>query len=191
MEPSLHHAHKRGFTVIEMLVVLAIVAILPAVIIANFPQIKLQFALSRAAYSFAQNIRRAQDLSLSSLQYRDASHVVQQVYGYGIYLNLTDLGDQRYLLYADADPENQSYDSGDYIVENIDLAVSEPGVMIKEIDNVVGDTASVNFSPPDPVTTIGQLTSGNTSIQVVFALQNDPSVTKIVLINTSGLVEIQ
>ncbi len=182
---------ERGFTIIEMLVVIAIVAILPTVVIANFPRIRQQFALSRAAYAFAQDVRSTEGRSLSSNLYKDAEGNYQSVAGYGVYLDMSQYGNKKYIIYADASPGNQQYDDLDYIVSTIDLGVNEPGIMVKELDNVVGNNASINFNPPDPTTTITQLDQGETGIDVVFAVESDPLQTKTVSVNSSGLVEVK
>ncbi len=182
---------QKGFTIVEMLVVLAIIVILPTIIIANFPQTKLQFALSRVAYKFAQDVRRAQDMSLSSMQYKDALGTVASISGYGVYVDRDALGGKKYLLYADATPGNRQYDALDYVVQTIDFGADEPGVIIQEIKNVFGNTASINVAPPNPTTTLTLLNEGEHSLEVVFALESDASKTRSVLINTSGLVEVK
>jgi len=108
---------------IEMMVIIAIVAILPTIIIANFPQIKLQFALSRSAHRFSQDLRRAQEMSLSFLRYRDAAGNFQTVTGYGVHIDLPTLGNKKYIIYADAYPGNHVYDDLDYTVSVMDPAV--------------------------------------------------------------------
>ncbi len=176
---------------IEMLVVVAIVAILPTIIVANFPQIRLQFALSRATYSFAQDTRRAQGMSISSNLYKDSNGNVQPVSGYGVYVNM-DNGNKKYIIYADVYPGNRQYDELiDYVVQTIDIAASEPGVIIKQLDNIFGNIVSINFNPPDPTTTIAQLFEQEHVLDVIFALESDPSITKTVSINTSGLIEVK
>lgn len=182
---------QRGFTIIEMLVVVAIVAILPTIVIANFPKIKLQFALSRAVVRFAQDARATQDKSLASVQYKDTFGVQQPISGYGVYIDLVNLGNKKYLIYADAAPGNQRYDALDYVVQTIDFGKDEPGIVITQIENVFGSTASINFSPPNPATTLTQLNQGQNSLNVIFAAVNDTSLVKKVSVNTAGLIEIK
>jgi prepilin-type N-terminal cleavage/methylation domain-containing protein len=179
-----------GFTIIELIAVISIISVLLAVSIVNFPQFKSQLSLSRAAYSFAQNTRRAQGLALTSLQYKDASGTVQAVQGYGVYAD-PGSNNKQYIIYADKDPGNQSYDSGeDYIIETIDLGATEPGMIMQQITHISGTGASINFAPPNPTTTIN-LASGQNSIDVVFAMEGDQTKTKTVTINTSGLIEVK
>jgi len=191
------NTNKKGFTLVEVVVVVAIVVLLPMVVIANFPRIKLQFALSRASYTFAQDLRKAQDRSLSSVEYKDSFGVIQAVDGYGIHIDMAVLGNKKYIIYADKQPGNSQYDSPypssiDYSFEVIDFSLSEPGVIIKEINNSFGNKTSINFNPPNSDTTITtQINPSATNVEIVFALESDPSETRVISVNKSGLVQVE
>ncbi len=178
-----------GFSLVELLVALSIIILLSTVVISRFSQFKLQVSLTKVAYKFAQDTRKAQGLALSSAQYRDASGALQSVKGYGVYAD--QLNNKKYIIYADKAPGTQNYDVADYIVETVDFSSIEPGIIIKEVDNVVGQTVSINFTPPNPSTTITQLVPGQSRVDVVFALASDQTKTKTVSINTAGLVEVK
>jgi|GEM_PF-543035 len=179
---------SRGFSIIELLVVIAVIAALSVILIANFPQIRLQLSLSRVAYKFDQDLRRAQAMALASTQYVDAGGVSHAVKGFGLYVDLAST--KKYIVYADASPGNQKYDPGtDYIVETDDFTNTEPGIVIKTITNISGTTVSFNFAPPNPVTTITPSVSQN-RVDVVFSYQSDPTITKTVSVNTAGLVQV-
>ncbi len=183
---------NNGFTVIELLVVISIIVAFFLVAVPNFYKIKLQLSLSRVAYKFSQDVRRAQNMALTKSRYYDPSTKVEQsVDGYGIDVDLSALGSKKYIMYADKSPGNQQYDSLDYIVETIDFSSADPGIIIKEVDNVIGKSASINFNSSDLNTNIFQLLSLQNSATVVFALESDPAITKSVLVNTSGLVEVK
>jgi prepilin-type N-terminal cleavage/methylation domain-containing protein len=185
---------SKGFTLIELLVVFTIIILLPAIVISNFPQIKNQFALSRVVYKVSQDIRMVQNMALSSVPYKDSFGKLQSVGGYGIYINTNALGNKKYVLYADNNDGgsgNQQYDSLDHIVGTVDFRSSEPGVIIKEIDNAYGDGASINFSSPDANTNITNLNQGQHGINIVFALEGDLAKTRMISINTSGLIEVK
>ena len=177
---------SKGYTILELLVVVAIISVLSVMTISNFPQAKLQFSLSRVANQFEQDVRRAQQLALSSLEFTDSSDVVHSVKGYGVNM----LNNKEYIIYADSLDEsgqnNQQYDVGvDYIVETINFSLTEPGIIIKE---AVGD--GVHFNPPNPITTFqSELELGN--LDVVFAFESDLTKIKTVSIHGTGLVEIK
>lgn len=184
-----NYKDSAGFTIFELIVVIIIVSILLTILISDFSKAKLQFSLSRVAYKFSQDVSRAQNLAVSAVPYKDSFGTEQKVDGYGIYANLNSLGNKKYLIYADKNPGNQQYDSSDYIIETIDFSLTEPGIIIKEINNVTNNQASVNFNSADLTTAITQLNSGQNSAIFVFALVSDLTKTKSVVINTSGLAE--
>jgi prepilin-type N-terminal cleavage/methylation domain-containing protein len=182
---------QTGFTIIELLVVIGIITILPVIILSNFPDVKLQFALNRSAYAFAQDVRKAQDMALASVEYKDSFGILQPVAGYGVYLDADRLGNKKYVIYADGMPGNNQYDALDYLFQTTDINLSEPGVIIKGVRNAFGGMTSINFASSNADVAITQLDKQARAVEVIFALENDPSKTKSVIINTSGLIEIK
>ncbi len=183
-----------GFALIELIIVVIIILALMAVVIPSFQENKLQFTLSKVAYQFAQDVRRAQDKALSSAQYVDSNGDQKTIAGYGIYVDIDVLGDKKYILYADnanENPGNKAYDELDYIIETIDLNVTEPDVLIKQIDNASANKVSINFNISNLNTTISELTESQNSVSFIFALLSDLNKTKTVLVNSAGLVQVQ
>lgn len=181
---------NKGFTLIEITVAVAIITLLPAIIISNFPEIKMRFALSRAVHQFVQDIRDAQNMALSASSEGGLGFIA----GYGVYADLVSLGNKKYIIYADSNEQgaaNFQYDAADFIVKTVDLEAEEPGIVIKEIKKVLGDNLSVNFIPPNPNTAITQLEEEEESAEVVFAVESDLEKTKTVFVNKSGLAEIK
>jgi len=182
---------QRGFTIIELLVAVAVISALLIIVISNFPYTRLQFSLSRVTHQFAQDVSRAQNMALSAVPYKDSFDVEQNVDGYGLYVDFDSLGNKKYIIYADRNPGNQQYDALDYVVGTVDFSSTEPEIIIKEISNVSGNNASVNFNSSNLTTTITQLNAGQNSVIVVFALASDLTKTKTVSINSSGLIEVK
>lgn len=182
---------KTGFTIIEVLVVVAVISLVLSVVITNFPFAKLQLALSRVTYKFEQDVRRAQGMALSSLQYRDTNGILQEVSGFGVHVDLALLGNKKYLIYADKAPGNKYYDASDYIIETVDFSLDERGIIIKQIDNVPNNKTSFNFSSSNLGVFIDQLNQNQTVTSVIFAIETESEKTKSVWINTSGLVEVK
>src|SRR5438105_589842 len=108
------------------MVVITLIAVLLAVVVFNFPATKLQFSLSRVAYKFGQDVKKVQDLALSSTEYQDQSGQTYAVSGYGVYVDVSGLGNKKYIFYADKAPGNHQYDAQDYVIETIDFSTSEP-----------------------------------------------------------------
>lgn len=180
-------SNKEGFTVIEIMVAVAIISVLIAVVVSNFSSSRLQFSLPEVVYKFGQDVRRAQGLALAAAEYKDASGVSLPVDGYGVYVDLTSLGDKKYILYADKSPGNQRYDAGDYIIETVDLQNS--GVVISNIEGTLDSKVSINMNAKNLATLLSDLLPNYNQVQVTFSLAFDPSKSKKVLINTSGLFE--
>lgn len=193
-----------GFTILEVIIVVAIISILSVIVVSNFSNIKLQFSLSRVAYKFDQDARRAQNLASSAIPYADALGAVQPVNGYGVYVDINGLGNKKYIIYADKPDgattingivyltSNQIYDALDYIVETVDFSANEPGVIIKEVNNVLLNRASINFNSSDLFTNIFMVqTAATNSVDIVFALESDQNITRTVTVNFSGASSIK
>lgn len=176
---------------IELIVVVAIMSILVAILVSNFPKINTQLSLSGVSNAFEQNIRLAQQMALSNLTYKDAAGLAHVVDGYGIYVDLSSLGAQKYVLYADKSPGNKHYDSSDYIVSTVDFSKTAPSIAMQSLGNLSANNSSINFSTAKIETMISNLSGNNTAIKVFFAAANDPLHTKTILVHTSGLIENQ
>ncbi len=185
--PSQQFCQKRncftGFTLVEILLALFLIVFFTGLTIANYKTGGRQLALQRSANQLAQDIRRAEQKAISTVECQECGGIIPQG-GYGIYLCQ---GDNSYLLYADTSPAggNGAYDDGgDDIVETIDF---ETGVYIESIAPV--SDMSINFQAPEPLITIS---GGANSATITLALEDtSPLQTIAVEVNTAGLVEIK
>jgi len=191
---------KKGFTVIELIVVVFIIVLLSAILVSDFPKIKKQLALSRSAYQLAQDLRKAEDLGLSGVQTKDKNNVLITAKGYGIYISTSQ--STFYLIYADIDDSKaynnvQLCDSSvrdvnkDCTIEKIDLSQQSSSLFISSLVDDLGNSyisTSINFNPPDPTTTIAGLNASATKIGIV--LSNGLS-TRTVWVNKAGLINVQ
>ncbi len=168
---------EKGITLVEIIIALFIIATFSLILVSDFPRIKQQYAVTRAAYKMAQDIKRVQDMSLSGVFSLD----IPNIKGYGFYASARDHGndDIRYIIYADRavsgnnpdqkfdndsiygnayfDCSEQTDPNEDCILEAIYFSKDSPGALIASIsyvdsfDNEVGTNwASINFSPPNP-----------------------------------------
>ncbi len=199
---GLSEKFEKGITLIEIIVVIFIIASFSVILISDFPKIQRQYALSRATYKLAQDLRRTQDLGLSGVQVKDNKGDPVAIKGYGVYIDTTPPARQ-YLIYADVLPSvngvaNQKYDGSfltplciiqsdpisDCVIEIIDISEENASLSIAEISGGV-DNVSINFSPPDPVIDIS---SGRSEVTITLS---NGLLTRTVSVNKSGLIAIQ
>jgi len=211
---------EEGITLIEIIVVIFIIALFSSIIIANFPEILRQYALSKVTYKLAQDLRKTEDLGLSGVTSADANKQSIAVKGYGIYINLSQPSTQ-YIIYADVADANGNSDqeySGNtpYTicsavnqeadrVRELDCAMEPPidvsndnsSLYIKDIknsngSNIAGSSISINFMPPNPnIKIIDNQGTTYTQIGIVLGLSSGSSSTRTVWVNTSGLINVQ
>lgn len=191
---------SKGITLVEIIVAIFIITIFSAILIADFPKIQRQFALSRATYKLAQELRKTEDLGLSGVQ----TVGITNAKGYGVYFNIS--APEQYSIYAETCPPDLSdykytddqlcSERHDDIVEIIDISKEEQGVYIKELSGADGGSAnsiSINFTPPNPNVTITKNSDDNSLkvINIVLGLYADASLEKTISVNISGLIEIK
>jgi prepilin-type N-terminal cleavage/methylation domain-containing protein len=189
---------EKGITLVELVVVVVIIAVFSSILISDFPQIKRQYALSRATYKLAQNLRKVQDMGLSGVKItNDAGQAITVKEGYGLYVNIGTQPARQYLLYGNScEPADYKYTYGgscnDFLIDTINADEDQAGVYIKEIDYINGTAVSINFNPPNPyINIVDNLGNSYTSISIVLALSSNPSITRAVAINTAGLIEVK
>lgn len=184
---------NKGITLVEILVVIFIVVLLSSILVADFPKIQRQFALSRATYRFAQDLRRAQDMALSGAEVKKQDGTILGAKGYGIYINLSDSA-KIYILYADINGDKKyTSEIEDYIIQTINLNDNAKGVAIESINNTNNSQEiSINFNPPNPTISIFPgLAENAVRAGISFGLESDLNSSNIrnVFIYKSGLIE--
>lgn len=171
------NSKKSGYTVLELVVVLGMVAILFAIVLVNYRSGSNQLALQRAAYKILGDVRRTQ--SMAGVDSGCGS------YNYG--LNF-DNGATEYKLFADCN-NNKAYTSGgSELKETIKM---EKGVKVCEITgSAVSGKVDLVFVPPDPFVLIdGNRDGGPLSVKI--CLESDSSKSKTITITKAGTVSIQ
>ena len=176
---------QTGFTLVELLVVIGIVALLSALVTINWRGSQDNLALQRSAVKVSQDIKRAAELSLRGQSFSCATGSIT---GYGIYFDIAS--PNSYLIFADCN-NDQTYNAGpagDGVIPNA-VAPLESGVIISA---VTSSAVSIVFVPPDPTVTIKNGSGAALlSAQITLSLQNNPSSTKVMTVNSKGVVSIQ
>lgn len=196
---------KNGFSLLELLVVVAIIIVLASVAIVNFSEVRGQLALKRAAHQLMQDIRKAQEMAMSSLSLEEAencSSPFPPAKGYGVYIDRLE-SNKSYKLYADTSTAStdcetypptecwEYYDAADCVVQTI--TIQETGVFIANILNTAGGVQkmSANFKPPNPTIKIKWLSLVMDEVEIVLALESDQTKTRSVVINKAGLLQVR
>ncbi|MBU3935024.1 prepilin-type N-terminal cleavage/methylation domain-containing protein [Patescibacteria group bacterium] len=169
--------NSAGFSLVELIVVMAIISLLSIVVFANYRTGEKQFALQRSAYKLAQDIRRVQNMAISAREFQGN---VPPRYGLEFEKNRA-----YYFLFADIN-DNGRYEPSDVEVERITF---EEGIKIQDLFTSASKTTVwVAFKPPDPLTTIQDPAPRSTlRIQLI----NVNGQTKIINVNKAGLIEIE
>lgn len=168
----------KGFTMVEMIVVIGIVTIIASIGIVSFRSGGRATDLTREAQTLALNLRRAQNMALAGTLYQGATPG-----GYGIHLDAAS--PNSYVLFADLD-NNKLFGAGE-AVETVTFARN---VVITGL----APAASLNivYSPPEPTTTVYDDTGanlGNTASAILG--YSGAALSKTVNINISGQISVQ
>ncbi len=165
-----------GFTLMEAIVSLTLIAILSAVVLPNYTNIRSQFALLRDAYALAQNLRITQEMAISARKVEGSVP-----FSYGIHISTIE-DNQGYLIYADINGDQQYVVNVDQIVEEVEL---NKGIVLQEIPT---NFLSINFQGPDPITFIS---SGDNVVEIVLMLKENAQEFETVFINKAGLIYVE
>lgn len=174
--------NEKSFTITELLVIIFIVSLMSALVLPRFRAGERQFALQASSYKLAQNIRRAQELTMSAHHYDCGAG--WKMKGYGIFLDTTS--NDFYSLNARCEDEVVP---GIYKAGTIEQVELEKGIIIKElkVDGSSQIDLNVFFFPPDPLIVFG----GTVEARITLCLRNDPTTDKDISVNMTGLITIE
>jgi|GEM_PF-1460573 len=178
---------EKGFTLVEMLVCVAIIGAISGASLVYFRGGNRTWALIRATQAFTQDVRRASNMALSSPKIT-CGETEYSPKGYGIYFNKTGNANT-YILFGNLTTGDNAYDAptsgcystgSDVIIETITI---EAGVKMQSLSAPSGvDYISIVFVPPDPTV---NFSNGADSLIAVLSLL-DGAQTRQVTINNKG-----
>ncbi len=190
---------KKGFTLIEFLVVMGIVVFLAAIVLPGYQERQAVLALQRAATKLAQDIRAVQEMAMSTREFN--GEIPSR---YGIFFHSDNL---YYIVFVDQNDDGFYHPSDDDIVSRINYEEGINMVRITDGDFNCYTTpphqpglrrVHIAFSPPNPVTQIlighSRPPHASTAVcsEVTITLrfgQDGPS--RSVRVNEFGLIEVR
>jgi len=169
---------KKGFTLIEILIVMSIIFLLSAVVFIGRSDGEKRLALDRTAYQLAQDLREIEQMAMSAEEFTCKKNVT---YSFGIRFSTKKKEKNSYIIFADCNNDHKR-GKGDKDIRKVSL---EKGVEISAL--VPASPLSIVFEPPDPRVYIAQGV-WNKEAQITLSFGSD---TKKVKINSAGRIAIE
>ena len=178
---------KSGFTLIELIVSVTIIALVTGIFLANYSSANRRSDLTMTAQKMVTDIRTAQNYALGLTRYGTSGSTNVPVGGWGVHLDLQNYGASKYVIFADDDGD-KIYDSGeDVISKGAQVTTLPNNITINSL--TTGTKADITFLPPDPITTITGSTATSSQLDIVLK-DNKTNAIKTVRVNFLGLVEV-
>lgn len=170
---------QKGFTLFEMLVVIAIIGIIAALILVRYREGQKTYTLSQAAQILVSDLRQAQTMAITGAEVSG----YPQIGGFGIYIN-NSTNPYSYSLFLNTASDLSGCPNGvvpEAVLKTVNLS---SGI---SIDN---SATNVFFAPPSPKTCI----NNNSSDSITYTLtqtSNDNTTKVIIIIDKYGKIDVQ
>jgi len=145
---------KQGFTIIELIIAIAIVALITGIVLANYRVGQRQQTIRAEAQKLVSALRNAQNMALAgkTYLYPDPGQTEEKIpeYGYGVYVDDTN---NKYILFANyCEPDYKDFASMSCIEPHIvDQDIDTTDLTLKKIDIEVGLEGPTPFNFDNPV----------------------------------------
>jgi prepilin-type N-terminal cleavage/methylation domain-containing protein len=180
MKQITSNKRQKAFTLVELLVVIVIIGVISTILVANWRRNEKQYQLQLTAQEIVQNIRKTQDMALTSLKHDPAEPVPEN---FGIFFNPNQYPFS-YRIFADKNGNKRYDDPGATI---IDLG---GGIEIYSVSPA--PRLSITFSVPDGFVSIRQPSEIIATIVIRIAGASCPSRNcKDIIVRNTGQINIQ
>lgn len=178
---------KTGFTLIELIVSVSIIAMVTSIFLANYSSANRRSDLTMTAQKLVTDIRLAQNYALGLARYGESGSINVPEGGWGVHIDLQSYGTDKYVIFAD-DNFNYLYDNTEENISYGAQVTTLPNNIIINSLSTGGTKADITFLPPDPITTINGASSTK-SVDIVLKDLKTNSI-KTVRVNYLGLAEV-
>jgi len=182
--------NSRGVTLIEILMVIAIMSILLGVSFAGYKQRGEELGLQRTALKVMADIERVREMAMSAEKLASGDVPIG---GWGIHFDASLPNE--YIIFADKtstpdhlyDPATEGVGDGfEKIIldenDKIEITLLSPTIPPNSLD--------VIFLPPSPNVFINSFFPSSSDAKITIRLKNNHSKTKIITINSVGLITV-
>ena len=182
----------RGFTLIELIVVVGILVVISSIALTSYSRFGGQILLRNLAYDVALSIRQAQVYGISARSFLGADFAA----GHGVYFNMLE-GDDFFFLYTDVDDNNFFTSAATEWVETFAIGrgytVQALCVPSGAEENCNVTTLDIIFQRPEPDAIIrASVGSGFSSYDRARVVVESPQGQLLsVLVETTGQISVQ
>lgn len=185
-----------GFTMVEVVVLLAIFVLIASVVLASFPRLSQRINLQSSNQGLALSLRKAQNMAFAVRQVSGPTGRIAPP-AYGVHVELGT--PTSYIIFADiANPggvnDNRYRPGDDVLVETVALA---PGVQIDGIISDIGggnapqQVLNVAFTVPEARMTISNAGGPVAESAEIFLRSGTLSFRKSAVVRTSGQIQLR
>lgn len=176
--------NEKGFTLIEMLVVITIIGIIAAIFLPSYSDSFAAKSLSMGKKQVQSDIRNVQNYAYATMEF-DASYPEG---GYGIHFDISN--SDEYVIFGDkrdgANPPNRSYD---LINEEFEVKKLTDGVHIESVKVNNTETSPVDLVYEPPYGKVYINGSYDVTKEIKITIQNKKGNNDVIYIKGSGSVD--